>query len=317
MLLRGGKALCLCKQTLRLRGIDLIKRLRTEPHRHAAERIADDGRTGETACLPAENDICPVAVDIEHHGADFRELRGQRGAEPPEGLRQDSVAFCRDKAHHNLAAVIPAAQVEMPQHALTRAFVVGLDRLKLLLREEMLTQPQNLPEHSGLQTAVRQRNEPVRARRVKPEARRAGFRKPAAGILRLIAAAVKLFCAENRADFLRGDVSEPFKCVADDLLFHSAFRFVSDMPEHAAAAFCKVRAVRHGAVGRGRANLLNDTVCEMLLHLDNAHIECVPDCRHRHKDGKTAEVPHAVAFCGHTGNIQRNDLIFLQSLHRL
>ena len=59
-------------------------------------------------------------------------------------------------------------------------------------------------------------------------------------------------------------------------------------------------------------HLLDDAVCEIFLHLDDPHIRFIAGRCMSDKYCKTAEVSNALAFCGHTGDIERNDLILAE-----
>ena len=83
------------------------------------------------------------------------------------------------------------------------------------------------------------------------------------------------------------------------------------MPEDAAAALLKHRAVRFDAVWRGCVQSLCDAVGILLLHFHNTNIEHIADCRLRNKNSHAVVMSDTVAFGGHACDRQRHDLIFL------
>ena len=306
--LRISEPLCLRIKPLGLRRVDLIKALRGERQRNAAQRIADRFAAAEQARFRTEYDICALGVNVQHHRTDLRECHHQRRSERFEPLLDGLLAARGNKADHDLMAVIPPPQIQMPHNARAALLVVGGD--DLVADERALTESPDLPEDLRQQTAFPHGNEPVRARRKQPEPQRPGLLVGAAGILRLIPIAVSLLCAENRQNLARGDMPDTREGVADKLLLERQLRGIADMPEHTAAASAEIGAVGLDPVGRGRVQPFDDPVGIAFLHLDDPHIEPVADGGLRHKYGKTAEVSDAVAFCGHTRYFQLNDLIF-------
>ena len=135
----------------------------------------------------------------------------------------------------------------------------------------------------------------------------------AAGILRLIAVAQRLLRAEDRQQCFRRQPADPRECIRNDLRLDAALRFIGDMLHRAAAALRK-RAAAFGpdAVGRGRDDPLNDRIGQRFQHLDDPHLQHIPRNRLCRKYGKTAEAADALSFCGHSGDLKRDDLVFAE-----
>jgi len=94
------------------------------------------------------------------------------------------------------------------------------------------------------------------------------------------------------------------------VLFYFKLRFVGDVPEGAAAALQKHRAVRLDSVRRGGEQLVQPREGVIAFNLHDVGDDLVPSGGVRHKNCAAVIMPHTAAFHGDSSNGKRNFFIF-------
>ena len=231
----------------------------------------------------------------------------------PPGLRQ--FAAGTDQTHHNLPGGGRLADINMPQHAGMRLFVIdGQTRFLHIARHDV----EDLPEDGRLEQAIPLFDHPMAARGVKPDQRAVRARRHR--ILRLIAVPVRPAAGDQRLR-RHGQPADALKSVSHLLPFIAAFRLIGNVPVNAPAAPAESRTIRltpTDTVRRRRDQLLDTTESVGLFHLQDAHQRPVPHGGIRHKNHQTSVLPgtgHAAAFRRNAGDFQFYHVIFLPHMH--
>ena len=172
---------------------------------------------------------------------------------------------------------------------------------------------QHIAEELGLQQAVFAGHDPVRVRRVEPEAGVAVFVEGHRE-LGLVAVAQGLFGPEHR-EHVHAEVGDALEGVHDALPLVAQLGLIGDVPVAASAAAACHRTVRRHAVGRRLIHLVRLADGIVLLRLDDMAENGVADRGVRHEDGHAVVPPDAAPFGGHGVYGQRDLVVLFEHVH--
>lgn len=234
---RGG----LFIQTLGLRVVDLIKRGRGESELQAAERVGDCSVSIERQKFRAEHGIAFFRVGGEDNGRDAR-LGGEERLDELLFLRQ-LLRICRD-ADEDLAAFRAEADINMPDVAGMRGLVIGADAV---FAHPVQNSCADTVGAVRLDAAVCDRNDRVRFSGEEARGRLSVLLLH--GELHLVPIAVGLLCAGDGqgSERLAADARQ---AAVDVRALKLQLLRIIHVPQRAAAAFGKIRAIRLYAVRR-------------------------------------------------------------------
>ena len=284
-------------------GVDLVEGEGPQPHRHPAQAVLDKTRPVQGHIFAAQDDVGLVPVDVDEDGRNV----GKAAAQPRGDLFGVGQAGPgADQADHDLAAVRPPPQEDVPHQALAAALVVGGDAI---FGEQLAESGADLIEDGGLQQAVPAGDDPVAAPGVKADAGPAVFAPPHR-VLHLVAVAVDLRGGEDGRD-RHLQPADPAEGVGHRLLLGLQLSLVADVPQGAAAAGAGHRAAGGDTVGGGGEHILHDAEGVPAAVLDHLRPDDVAGGGARHKDRLALPMADAAALAGQPLDGQGDDLIFL------
>ena len=283
--------------------VHLIKRRHGEPERQAAELVFERVRAPERAVPLAKDGVAAARIDAEHHADAVR----YGAAQPPDQLllMRQALAVCE----HADKALAPAvrADIEVPQQAAPRLFVVGRDGKIAHI----------VPQRRGggvrlrlLDQAVLNIDDVVRPRAVEADLSR-GDR-----VLALVAVIERIRRAEDLLDL---DVApaEPRERVLHALSLGPELLTVAQVAEVTPAAAAIVGAVRLTAFRRRLKQLCHLAEGGVFEHLHHQNAAQLPPDGPVDKHDLPVDARDAESLAGIALDARGIDVVFLQCGHHV